>query len=113
MKPLVEELHHFWICLDAKTQLIYVGQGGHPCEEDAFIISKDPSFFFLKCSIFYLHFKLLGYHIHGHKSGVQSTNTIGKPWARFLKPFVEFHQYNFSSTAIFEGDIFKIIQELW
>jgi hypothetical protein len=43
-KPLDDELYHFWIYLDAKTQLIYVGQGEHPCEEDAFIIFKDPSF---------------------------------------------------------------------
>ena len=43
-KPLGEELYHFWFFLDAKTQLIYVGRGEHPCEEDAFIIFKDPSF---------------------------------------------------------------------
>ena len=43
-KPLVDELYHFWIYLDAKMQLIYVGQGEHPCEEDAFIIFKDPCF---------------------------------------------------------------------
>jgi hypothetical protein len=39
-----DHLHRFWICMDAETQLIYVGQGENPCEKDAFIIFKDPCF---------------------------------------------------------------------
>lgn len=41
---LGEDLHYFWICIDAEMQLIYIGQGEHPSEEDAFIIFRDPSF---------------------------------------------------------------------
>jgi hypothetical protein len=44
INPLGGDLHHFWISMDAETQLIYVGQGESPCEEDAFIIFKDPCF---------------------------------------------------------------------
>ena len=44
INPLGGDLHRFWICVDAEKQLIYVGQGENPCDEDAFIIFKDPCF---------------------------------------------------------------------
>jgi hypothetical protein len=44
INPLGGDLHRFWISMDAETQLIYVGQGENPCDEDAFIIFKDPCF---------------------------------------------------------------------
>lgn len=42
--PEEGDLYHFWICVDARTKLIYVGRGKHIDEKDAFIIFKDPEF---------------------------------------------------------------------